>query len=386
MANLLKRVIGRLKREIEGTVGIWSKSREFKDDRNYNLDLVEKGFVDRTEKIQDDSALLNRICEAYNKAKDVQQHVSPIYRPSNEWLPIYEKPLKEVITALTNRDIDNLSRIYGNFWRDPCSCGLIGFPLDMEKCFFGAQIEQRNKMLFLNDALYRYRLWHSLLGKTHTTADLDSPWIGNPYGYFIDDKFIKLASDYQHYYATEIGRLIKAETSKCVVEMGGGFGGMAYYLIRDNPDLTYVDLDLPENMALTAYYLLKAFPDKKILLFGEEKLSDESIQDYDIIIMPSFEIGNLSTNSTSLVFNSYSLAEMSKETIDTFIAEFTRLICEKGYFLHVNHNKNSLVVADDFGVNPAQFDLLSKTPALWNKGGISRTDEYEYLYRKMGDA
>ncbi len=385
MANLIKRVIDRVEREIEYTFGIWNRSRQFKGDPNYNLDLVAKGVTDRKEEMRDDSAILKRICDAYNKAKDAEPHVSPVYRPSNEWLPLYEKPLKEVITALTNRDIDNLSRIYSNFWRDSCSAGLIGLPVDMEKHFFGAQIEQRYKMLYLNDALYRYKLWHSLLGKTHSIANLDSPLIGNPYGFFIEDKFIKAGADYQHYYATEIGRLIKAETSKCVVEMGGGFGGMAYYLIRDNPDLKYIDLDLPENMALTAYYLLRTFPDKKILLFGEEELSAESIQKHDIIIMPSFEIGNLPTNSTSLVFNSYSLAEMSKETIDTFIAEFTRLIYGKGYFLHVNHNKNSVVVADDFGVNPAQFDLLSKTPAMWNKGRNSRMDEYEYLYRKMGD-
>jgi putative sugar O-methyltransferase len=385
MANLIKRVINRVERELEYTFGIWNRSRQFKGDPNYKLDLVEQGFADRQQERLDDSAILKRICDAYNKAKKTEQHVSSVYRPSNEWLPIYEKPLKEVISALTNRDIDSLGRIYNNFWRDACSTGLVGLPVDMEKHFFGEKIERRYKMLFLNDAIYRYRLWCSLTGENYSIADLESPPIGNPYGFFIEDKFIKAGADYLHYYATEIGRLIEDETSKLVVELGGGFGGMAYYLIRDNPDLTYLDLDLPENMALTAYYLLKAFPNKNILLFGEDDFSAESIRKYDIVVMPSFEISNIPSNSASLAFNSYSLAEMSKETIDIFIAEFMRIIDQKGYFLHVNHNKNSLVVADDFGVNPAEFKLLSKTPALWNKGRNSRMDEYEYLYRKMDD-
>lgn len=364
---------------------MWLKSREFRGDKYYDLDMVDKGFADRREETQDDSEILGRICASYNKAKDVQRHASPVYSPSNEWLPIYEKPLREVIDALTNRDINKLGRIYGNFWRDPCGTGLVGLPIDMNKYFFGRRIARRHKMLFLNDAIYRYRLWHNLLGKTHKVKDLDSPCVGNPYGYFIDGTFIKGGSDYQHYYATVIGRLIKAGTSKCVVELGAGFGGMAYYLIRDNEDLTYIDFDLPENMALTAYSLLKAFPEKKILLFGEADLTQEAIQSNDILIMPSFEISNLPDHCTELVFNSYSLAEMSKETITTYISEFERIIESGGYFVHVNHNKNSVVISDDFGVNPDQFDLLYKIPALWNMGSNSHMDEYEYLYRKSSN-
>jgi putative sugar O-methyltransferase len=385
MNNLLERAISKFEQGIENSFGAWSKSREYIGDPNYNLDLVNQGFADLKVEKQDDSKILNRICKAYNKAKDIQQHKSPIYRPSNEWLPIYEQPLKEVITALTNSDVNSLSRIYSNFWRDDCSKGLIGLPVDMKKHFFEKKIKRRYKMMFLNDFICRYKLWQKLLGKTHSTIDLQSPNIGNQYGYFIEGKFIKAGSDYLHYYATTIGRLIKSETSNCVVELGGGFGGMAYYLLRDNQDITYIDLDLPENMALTAYYLLKAFPKKKILLFGEEDLTSESIQKYDAIIMPSFEIEHLPENFATLVFNSYSLAEMSKETISSFIKEFTRIILEKGYFLHVNHNKNSLVIADDFGVSPDQFNLLSKTPALWNMGRNSHMDEDEYLYRKISD-
>jgi hypothetical protein len=75
---------------------------------------------------------------------------------------------------------------------------------------------------------------------------------------------------------------------------------------------------------------------------------------------------------------------MSPETISVFITEFMRIIKANGYFLHVNHNKNSLVVADDFGVDPVQFGLLYKIPALWNIARNSRMDEYEYLYRRIG--
>lgn len=383
MRNLPKRVLKKILKEINFTIDIWQKNRELKGDKNYDLDIVNRGFAERKEAIFDDSEILTRICVSYNKAKDAQRKVSSVFSPSNEWLPIYEKPLNEVMVALAKKDINTLSRIYRNFWRDSCSSGLIGLPINMKKYYFGRHISLKHKMLFTNDVIHRYKLWQSLLGNTHTIEDLYSPCIGNPYGYYIDGKFIINGSDYQHYYATDISRLIKEEESKCVVELGAGFGGMAQYLIRDNKNITYIDLDLPENAALTAYYLLKAFPDRKIRLYGEVDSMQSSIRNNEILILPSFEVHNIPTGCAGFVFNSYSLAEMSRETINTFISEFSRIISETGYFKHVNHNKNSQVIADDFGVNPLQFNLLYKIPALWNMGRNSQMDEYEYLYRKV---
>jgi putative sugar O-methyltransferase len=384
MNHFHRKVINKIIREFKLSIDILRISREFRNDKNYDLSSVEKGFADRNEKMSEDSDLLNRICIAYNKSKKIQRHVSPVYSPSNEWLPIYERPLKEVIDALTKGDLNKLGHIYSNFWRDPCSTGLTGLQIDMQKNFFKGKISLRHKMLWLNDALYRLRLWNRLLGNTHTIEDLDSPNIGNPYGYYYNGSFIKVGSDYQHYYATMIGGMIKENKSKVVVELGSGFGGMPYYLLRDNKNITYIDLDLPENAALTAYYLIKAMPKKKIRLFGETDLTQESILSNEILIMPSFVIETLPSDFAGVVFNSYSLAEMSVETINTYINEFTRIICDTGYFQHVNHNKNSLIIADDFGINPEKFSLLYKTPALWNMGRNTQMDEYEYLYRKEG--
>ncbi len=113
-------------------------------------------------------------------------------------------------------------------------------------------------------------------------------------------------------------------------------------------------------MALTSFYLLGAFPDKRIMLFGESEMGANALDTYDAIILPSFEISKLPDRSVDLAFNSYSLAEMSPETIQLFICELMRVV--KTYILHVNHNKVSKVVADDFGIDPAKFDLLYKIP------------------------
>ena len=234
-------------------------------------------------------------------------------------------------------------------------------------------------MYLLNDAIHRYRLWKSLLGKAADVSQLSAPNIGNPYGVYFDGTLVNCGF-YQHYYATLIARLTKGRGRRTVLELGGGYGGMAYFLIRDNEHLTYIDFDLPENMALTAYYLLSAFPNRRILLFGESDLSLDALAQYSAIIMPSFAITRLPDKCVDLAFNSYSLAEMAPDTVNTFVSEFIRLANK--YILHVNHNRVSQVVADDFGIDAdGRFDLLYKIPAFWDLGRNLQMDEYEYLYK-----
>lgn len=345
----------------------------------YRPDLVPAGFAPHRGDEKDDSELLERICSAYTKAKEVQRGASETYNVSNEWLPIYRQQLGPVMHALESHNIKALRAMYQNFYRDPCSTGLAGLPANMRRCYFGSVIKNRYRHLFLTDVVHRYELWKQETGHQFTTQVLTSPDIGNPYGYFVDNLFIKGGSDYQHFYATKIAALLKDANSQTVVELGGGFGGMAYYLIRDNPRVTYVDLDLPENTALASYYLLKAFPRLPTLLYGEANLSSETLSAYRIVLMPSFEIQKLLRKSVAVSFNSYSLAEMSRSTIDEYIGHITRIT--NGYFLQINHTRNAVVTADNFGIEKYGFRLLERKVAGWTLGLNPKADEYEFLYQ-----
>lgn len=350
-------------------------------DPNYDLAAVDEGFSDRSI-MQDDRAILDRVIAAYRASKQAQAVAPSWCQVGNEWLPIYERQLGSVMTALQQGDTAALQAIYGDFWRHSCSAGLVGLCFDMQSRFLGAQISGADRRLFLRDTLHRYRLWKTLLGRTHTVRDLDSPIIGNPYGYRLEGEFVKSGADYLHYYSVAIARLLRDTAGrKVVMELGGGYGGMAYYLMRDTPNCTYVDFDLPENMALTAYYLLKALPERKVLLYGEGDLGASALEQYDVVIMPNFEIVRMPDESADLTFNSYSLAEMPSEAIQRYVAEFTRTTSL--YLLHINHTRHSQVGADAFGIDPQVFDLLYRVPALWNYGRNPDMDEYEFLYRKI---
>jgi hypothetical protein len=93
---------------------------------NYKLKNVIKSFEDRLEYNDYDKELLMRICNSYTKSKQIQKGSGNIFSPSNEWLPIYENNLKEVILPLNSHDYIKLHKLFSNFYREDCSEGLVG--------------------------------------------------------------------------------------------------------------------------------------------------------------------------------------------------------------------------------------------------------------------
>ncbi len=379
--QLARRVTGRIAREVENLRLLRKMEREFHNDPNRRLDLVVKGCLNRAQENIDDSGILKRIVLSYGKAKIAQKKAPVAYQVGNEWLPIYNHNLREVMDALATRNVDGLAAMYRNFFRDQCSTGLVGLPVNMKKRYLSGKISKRDQRLYLYDVLCRYKLWKSLIGDGYSVHNLVSSPIGNPFGFELDGVFVPHGSDYLHYYATAVNRLARKQKSAVVMELGGGYGGMAYFLLRDSTETAYVDFDLPENLALTAYYLLRAFPALKVVLYGEEELSGDTLHNYRIVLMPNFEIAKLPRDSVDVVFNSYSLAEMSAEAIDEYIKHMTRI--SRKYFMHVNHMTSSLVKADDFGIERYGYELLHRKPALWNRGRKLVVDEYEFLYSKL---
>ena len=338
---------------------------------------TDNGFADQ--KTTTDPHIIRRVINAYNKAKIAQKNAAQEYQVSYMWLPIYEGYMNEIIAALSREDEEGVAKIYGNFFREPCSVGLHGMPVDMASTYFSGNISEESKGLYVADLMHRFDIWINSIGKTLPISALQTPIVGNPYGCYIDGTFFRSGVDYQHYYATMISRLIRSKGHKFVLELGGGFGGLAHFLMRDNTDLTYIDVDLPENMALSAFYLLSAFPEKNIALFGEVDLSTEDLSKFDAVILPNFAIEDIKSDSIDLSFNSYSLAEMSLSTVTNYLNHFNRISTK--FIYHINHTKVSAVKADNFNIDLNKFELISRAPALWNMARNSEMDEFEYIYK-----
>src|ERR1700691_3679249 len=92
--------------------------RQFADDPRYNLQNVTAGVACRRDIDTDDTALLNRMCAAYQAPLTNRDH--PAYRATGWWQQVRNRSLGPVRQSLLTRDIAALSGMYTNFFRDPC--------------------------------------------------------------------------------------------------------------------------------------------------------------------------------------------------------------------------------------------------------------------------
>jgi hypothetical protein len=304
----------------------------FRGDPRYELQSVTRGFASRVDNSSDDRELLDRICTAYIKASGHQQTVRDAYQPSEWWRDVRQKRLQPVMQALQKRDIDALRLMYRNFYRDSCSSGLIAMEYGMPGAPRGGAIKNNHCHFYLGDSLSSIDYWKEQTTGRFALGDLAGPNIGNPFGVMLDDTLVRFEAPYQHYCAHRLSTKLDAGPST-VAEIGGGFGGMAYFLLRDRQPLTYFDFDLPESIALTSYFLMKAFPSLTFLLYGEKQMTAEEIARANVVLMPLFEMEQMQPRSVDVTFSSHALSALPSELLRHYLESITRIT--QGHFLYV---------------------------------------------------
>ncbi|HXC97499.1 MAG TPA: putative sugar O-methyltransferase [Edaphobacter sp.] len=343
-------------------------SKRYKNDPRFDLQNVTDGFASHINDSTDDTKLLERICEAYIKSVEQQQFVSKAYEATEWWQQVRQRSLEPVITALQSRDIDRLRMMYRNFFRDPCSAGLLGVPFGMSKAYFGGKIKDFHRRFYLSHALYRLDYWKAQTDGRFELQDLASPEIGNPFGIRVNGTFVRVGSEYAHCCASRICDFLESR-SATVVEIGGGFGGMAYYLLRDHADVTYLNFDLPETIALSSYYLLRSFPHLRFLLYGEQELTKEAIEHVDVILMPVFELKNAPKESVDVTFSSHAMSDISSEALIEYMSHIARIT--RRAFLYIGNSTAKKSISDLVAQNHQSFQLKAVRPSGWHSHKVS---------------
>ena len=326
--------------------------------------------------------MIEKIMTSYIKTKQDQEKTDAVYKPSNIWMDGTIRKDKRYEPFIKKKDIDGFENLLANFLRD--------------KEIYGNTFNIPTTFMFSE-----YEIWKRLEGANLKEAE-DSG-IGNPPHcmvgeYMLDTETggitfkhgIKLTTSslrYQ-YNAYKISKLLKNINEPIIVELGGGYGGLTYYLMKKNKrKMTYIIYDLPEVAVLSSYYLSTAFPDKKILLYDDYEHEKHHLDFYDIIILPNFKLSELPSKYVDLVLNFRSLSEMNKQSIEEYISQITRVSKYCGYFMHENcaqardvkisQSKFYEVPASDF-LLPKEFMLLYE-----NKSPFYDGRYYEYLYEHL---
>jgi hypothetical protein len=217
---------------------------------------------------------------------------------------------------------------------------------------------------------------------------LSAPRTGNPWGLGFGD-VVLLPTTASHYYCSQRILGLAGDTSApLIAEIGGGFGGMAYFLLKDRSDLVWIDFDLPEVLLVASYYLMCAFPERKFLLYGEtDDYSVASLKRFDAVFLPNFMLPCLDDNSVDVFSNTRSFSEMDRPTIDENLKHVIR--STRQYFYHENSDRAlpkgrsgfTEIEAFTFPIPREMMRMLHKGMSPWGGGGGRYK---EFLYQKTG--
>lgn len=115
---------------------------------------------------------------------------------------------------------------------------------------------------------------------------------------------------------------------RTIVELGAGYGRLAYVARKVFPECSYVVLDLPEALACSSSWLTRALPDEVVPYAesrGQGTLDRRALESRPVWTLGAHQIEGLAADSADVFVNIYSFAEMPPRSIENYFGHVDRL-------------------------------------------------------------
>jgi putative sugar O-methyltransferase len=298
-----------------------------------------------------------------------------------------------VIKALEKRNKNQLFKIFKNFFRTNYSYGLAMGKQELDMLLNSKENKQfysslwRDKFISLAIALGVLKLpnpeispkeWSKvLLNNPETLATefekvsgipFSFPAVFNPFGINVKGNVFPLIAFHYYYLAASVNLLFGVSNKK-IIEIGGGFGGVAYFFLKLKPS-SYNIFDLSYGCAIQAVYLQYCFPDIPIRLYGEPAPSASTwinIQPSWLLLNEGIEIGNI-----DLAINQDSLADIDRPIAAKYLQKIRQKLT--GQFISVGPDytgageKGFTCSVNELVREQGGFKLIDRMPFITRKG------------------
>jgi len=176
---------------------------------------------------------------------------------------------------------------------------------------------------------------------------VEFPDVGAPYGFRFGSRLITMESPEHLYAAYRIRSAIRTflpsrmSTRLNIVEIGGGFGGTAYWLFQCSAlnISSYVVIDLALTNVLQGYFLAKSLGEKRVAFYGEQA-PDIGNSSY-LRILPTFSLSVLPERDTDILINQNSMPEIPEPEVTRYLEWARRNL--RGIFYSYNQEAYSPV-------------------------------------------
>jgi hypothetical protein len=198
-------------------------------------------------------------------------------------------------------------------------------------------------------------------------GQIHRPPVMGMYGVALSDgRIIDPRAPDDAYCAYRMGTLKRAFGLNAVCEIGGGFGGAGFQVLRTGLFSRYTIVDLPSICILQGFFLMKIFGGDAVKMFGEKVLDDRRID-----VLPYWEFFDR-TRHFDLVFNRDSIPEMPRARADEYLKEISE---RRATFFSVNQESGG------FG-GEAGWKQLSVHEVAKDAGGMMSVVRCPYWARK----
>jgi len=160
---------------------------------------------------------------------------------------------------------------------------------------------------------------------------------------------------------------------KIIVELGGGYGRLAYVCKKMLPECTYIMLDLPEALTCAQSWLARVLPQEVVPY--STKIKDEDLQSGKVMLFLPHMIENIPTKSIDAFINIYSFAEMPKESINNYFHHLDRITDGVFFTKQRKYEKNTL---DDVEISKDNYPI----PEHWKQLTYSTSSLYDQFFQE----
>lgn len=177
------------------------------------------------------------------------------------------------------------------------------------------------------------------------------------------------------YTAGFLTELLNSTRRSVILEVGGGYGGMANHLGNLlSGRATYIILDLPEMFLFSGAYLSLLNPNKRIYFYDKSTFTNEFLQrglfDYDYVLLPNYVTAQLAEMGPDLelMLNMQSFQEMTPAQIDQYAAFGAKKVT--GYIYSNNldcHPINEVLAPGTVSSHLNKFFQLFPAPEIYDQ-------------------
>ncbi len=166
---------------------------------------------------------------------------------------------------------------------------------------------------------------------------------------------------------------------RSVLELGAGYGRLAYVLLRAQPRTRYTIVDIPPALYLSQRYLSDVLPDRRVFRFrpfvDHAAVADEMAAS-DLVFLEPQQLELLPDRSFDLGATISTLHEMRPDQISQYIRQLDRL-CDSVYTKQWRrfHNRRDGVV-----IRASDYPIPDRWPPVFHRPPIFPRSFFEALY------